>query len=196
MSDNMKKYFNLARYNYYLTYAFSSLYFKALPKDKDFIVFDAEGKGSGLKSKKSYKKGELVFVAKGPVRWAFFEGDDCYKYPDWYMADYGTWIDIQKPYVKINHSCKPNLGIAFGRCFVALKNIESGTELSFDYSLTDDEDEWIMARSSCLCGEAECRGQVRAIQFIEEKYFNHSYPYISKYFVDFYKSKKGLSTDS
>jgi hypothetical protein len=42
---------------------------------------------------------------------------------------------------------------------VALRNIEAGEELSYDYSLTstDTPDSWQM---SCGCGHRECRGVI------------------------------------
>ena len=53
----------------------------------------------------------------------------------------------------LNHSCDPNLGIDGQIIFAALRDIEAGEELFFDYG-TGDDDEWEM---ECTCGAAECR---------------------------------------
>lgn len=63
----------------------------------------------------------------------------------------------------INHSCAPNCDtvIEDGRVFIeALRNIEPGEELGYEYGLTwestDDPDE--LANYSCRCGALNCRG--------------------------------------
>ena len=56
----------------------------------------------------------------------------------------------------LNHSCEPNVGIQGQIAFHAMRSIEAGEELSFDYATGDDED-WVM---DCRCGAASCRGTV------------------------------------
>lgn len=65
----------------------------------------------------------------------------------------------------INHSCDPNCEtfIEDGRIFIhALRNIQPGTELSYDY-MYDPEGESIAALRRlypCRCGAAKCRGTI------------------------------------
>lgn len=186
----MKKLSRAITYNYYLVLIIAFFKFGKINKEKNFAVVKMGKKGEGLVSKNIIRKGQLAFVATGRVRHAIFKGDDCYLYPDWYMVDDGTWIDITYPYVKTNHSCDPNLGILMGRCFVALRDISAGEELTFDYSLTDDEEIWYMAKGRCLCDSSDCRETIGAIQTLPIAYYNKSYPYISKYFVDLYNNIK------
>ena len=63
----------------------------------------------------------------------------------------------------INHRCEPNCEsvIDGGRVFVeAIRNIEKGEELGYDYQLTwestDDPED--LANYSCRCGAERCRG--------------------------------------
>ena len=56
----------------------------------------------------------------------------------------------------LNYSCAPNIRIAGQITFVALRNIEPGEELPFDYA-TGDDDAWTM---DCACGAETCRGLV------------------------------------
>lgn len=186
----MKKLINNIRYNYYCVLTLAFLIYRRIPRAREFAVKKVGEKGEGLFAKRSYKRGDLVFIANGSINFATFNGEECYQYPDWYMVDQGTWIDIQYPYVKTNHSCKPNLGIRFGRCFVALCNISIDEELNFDYSLTDDEKEWVMNKSKCLCEEKNCRIWVSSIYDVPYEQFNYTYPYISKYFIDIYKNSQ------
>ncbi len=56
-----------------------------------------------------------------------------------------------------NHSCDPNLGFMGNVILVALRDIETGEEMTFDYAMCDSDpyDEF-----SCLCGSANCRNVV------------------------------------
>lgn len=158
------------------------------------LVKKATNKGDGLFASRQYKSGELIFVATGSTRIEHFDGAECYKHPDWYGVDEDTWVDIAYPYVKINHSCNPNAGIFSSRCFVALKDIHAGDELTFDYSTTDEEPEWIMGPDGpicCACGAIDCRSEIGPIQNLPKEYLNKVYPYIPTYFLKkYYPSKK------
>jgi SET domain-containing protein len=60
----------------------------------------------------------------------------------------------------LNHSCTPNLGFLRGDLTLyALRDIEAGEELSFDYSATMNERGWSM---ECRCGSAKCRARIRS----------------------------------
>ena len=56
----------------------------------------------------------------------------------------------------LNHSCDANLGVRGSLRFVALRDIEAGEELTFDYAMTESS-EW---RMECGCGSSRCRGAV------------------------------------
>ncbi|NKB56848.1 MAG: SET domain-containing protein-lysine N-methyltransferase [Alphaproteobacteria bacterium] len=57
----------------------------------------------------------------------------------------------------LNHSCAPNLGVNGQIAFVAMRDIQAGEELTFDYAMTDDEDGLEM---TCQCGATDCRETV------------------------------------
>ena len=54
----------------------------------------------------------------------------------------------------LNHSCDPNAGIMNDRVLTALRRIEAGEEIRYDYSTTMSEDHWTV---ECHCGEPACR---------------------------------------
>ncbi|WP_346910175.1 SET domain-containing protein-lysine N-methyltransferase [uncultured Roseibium sp.] len=56
----------------------------------------------------------------------------------------------------LNHSCDPNVQIVGQIAFRAMRDIDPGEELTFDYA-TGDDDDWEM---DCACGAPRCRGQV------------------------------------
>ena len=67
----------------------------------------------------------------------------------------------------INHSCDPNIEAddATGRVFlVALRDIQPGEELFFDYGLVIDEryTPALKKRFACWCGAPDCRGTMLA----------------------------------
>ena len=57
----------------------------------------------------------------------------------------------------INHSCDPNAGLRGQVSLVALRQIEPGEEITFDYAMCDgcDYDEF-----DCECGATQCRRRV------------------------------------
>jgi hypothetical protein len=71
--------------------------------------------------------------------------------PDHYMGPSGRLDDL------VNHSCMPNAGLRFteeGVFLVAVRAIQPGEEVSWDYSTTLKESNWHMI---CQCRTPECR---------------------------------------
>jgi hypothetical protein len=64
------------------------------------------------------------------------------------------YIDTLAPGVFVNHSCAPNTGIRNDRDLVALRDIQPGEEIRYDYSTTMDEKSFTMR---CRCGAPGCR---------------------------------------
>lgn len=63
----------------------------------------------------------------------------------------------------LNHSCEPNLGFATGGpreapVLYAMRAIESGKELTWDYAMAMGEPEWCVP---CRCGAPSCRGVIQ-----------------------------------
>ncbi len=86
------------------------------------------------------------------------------------LADGKLVIDGYGTAAFINHSCEPNCESHEeddGRVWiVALRDIEAGEELSYDYGLYDgDEDD----PSTCGCGAKACRGTLYSPQEVERR---------------------------
>jgi uncharacterized protein len=80
-----------------------------------------------------------------------------------------------------NHSCDPNLGF-FGQIgLVAMRDIQAGEELLFDYAMSDggpyDEFE-------CYCGSSNCRKKITGNDWklpeLWEKYQEYFSPYLAR----------------
>jgi SET domain-containing protein len=65
--------------------------------------------------------------------------------------------------IYVNHSCRPNAGLRGTRTLVALRDIEPGEEIRFDYSTSMDEELWTM---QCACGHSDCRGVIGDFKYL------------------------------
>lgn len=70
---------------------------------------------------------------------------------------YLTSIDAGEPPDYVNHCCDPNAGLSGQISLVAMRNIASGEEITFDYAMADGScyDEFF-----CSCGSKNCRGWI------------------------------------
>jgi hypothetical protein len=136
-----------------------------------FYVLDAYRQPSNLFAVGDSHIGKAVFAASG-----FGEGDMIVEFtgrrfradkvpslmrgqsdrfvqvtPEHYMGPSGRIDDL------INHSCAPNAGLRFtseGVYLVAIRAIDRGEEISWDYSTTLKESNWHMI---CQCRAPDCR---------------------------------------
>ena len=89
--------------------------------------------------------------------------------------------DTPEPGDMLNHSCDPNCGLSGSQLLIAMRDIEVGEELTFDYAMCDasDYDEF-----TCLCGSAACRGIVTGADWrdpiVQAKYMGYFSPYLMK----------------
>jgi len=79
----------------------------------------------------------------------------------------------------LNHSCEPNCGLLGSQLLVAMRDIEVGEELSFDYAMCDasDYDEF-----TCLCSAPTCREVVTGADWrdetLQQRYAGWFSPYL------------------
>lgn len=72
------------------------------------------------------------------------------------------YLYLDEPGRFVNHSCAPNAAVSDDTRLVALRDIGSGDEITFDYSTTVS-DGWTML---CRCGTSACRELVVAFQLL------------------------------
>ena len=81
----------------------------------------------------------------------------------------------------VNHSCEPNCGLIGSCLLVAMREIEAGEELCFDYAMSDtnDYDEFV-----CACGSSSCRGLITGADWkrpeLQERYAGFFSTYITR----------------
>ncbi len=78
-----------------------------------------------------------------------------------------------------NHSCEPNAGFKTEIHLVAMRDINAGEELTFDYAMCTTGD---FGNMECNCGTKSCRGAIKGddwkIPALQEKYRGYFMPYI------------------
>ncbi len=57
----------------------------------------------------------------------------------------------------LNHSCSGNVGFDRNGDFIAVRRVQAGAELTYDYGLAESNPKF---RMSCDCGSPKCRGTI------------------------------------
>lgn len=118
------------------------------PTRKDFFVSKTgDEKGSGLYSRRAFKKGELMARFTGEVleevRLHTLQISPTKHLHDPHFVGY------------LLHSCDPNVALDMQTLTMwALKNIEAGEALTMDYTSTEDV---LYRQFPCLCNAENCR---------------------------------------
>lgn len=143
---------------------------------------NSEITGCGIFAKELIHAGEVVCVKGGHIlkRNELFSSAVINSYhpisDELFIA---AKTEQEEEFVKIyiNHSCNPNCGLRGEITFVAMREIQEGEEITFDYAFLDNEDYEFV----CSCGSKNCRHIVTGydwrIKSIQEKY----YPYFASY---------------
>jgi SET domain-containing protein len=80
-----------------------------------------------------------------------------------------------------NHSCNPNAGLRGQITLVAMRDIQAGEEVCFDYAMSDGHPDFYM---KCACGQPNCRGAVTGndwkIQNLQDRYAGYFMPYLQR----------------
>lgn len=147
--------------------------------------------GTGAFARERIVKGELLWIKGGHI----VHGSVLETF-DRRFADYALQIsdefflaplseeEIDSLVVFHNHSCDPNVGPEGQICFVALRDIEAGEELTTDYATIVHDEKRYKMRLQCACGTPHCRGLVTGEDWkrpeLQERYGVHFSPFILK----------------
>lgn len=81
----------------------------------------------------------------------------------------------------VNHSCSPNAGLSGQITLVAMRDIQPGEEITYDYAMSDGSsyDEF-----TCSCGSPHCRGRVSGDDWrrpdLWQRYAGYFSPYLQR----------------
>ena len=81
----------------------------------------------------------------------------------------------------VNHSCDPNCGLRGQIALVAMRRLEPGEEVTFDYAMSDGTP---YDQFQCRCGAPSCRGAVSGEDWsrpeLWERYRGYFSPYLQR----------------
>lgn len=141
--------------------------------------------GRGVFAHHAIKKGETIFVVRGP-KIHYPDEPDWRLGPDWLHVAHNTYVVAlpDSPWIFINHSCNANAIVTRGNRVVALRPIRPREEVTIDYSFVEAGMRWHMR---CMCGASNCRHEIRSVQYLSdvsvERYKTLMLPYIHHMFL-------------
>lgn len=151
-------------------------------------IGDAGAKGKGLFAKQPVTKDEIIFAQGGrvvdePTLDGLYSSFAAICIPverNLYLVPPQPDMDMREAGFYINHSCNPNCGPRGQITFAALRDIQAGEELAYDYAMTDTDSDDM----ECLCGDKNCRKIITADDWrdkdLQEKYRGHFSCYIQR----------------
>lgn len=121
------------------------------------VVRQTKKFGRGVFANARIRKGEEIASFDGP----FFDDD----FDEWtddlrnhaIQCGKTMWRDSKGIARLINHSCDPNCGIKGRFKIVAMRDIEKGEHITWDYEMTERSTWWKMR---CRCGSPLCRKKI------------------------------------
>lgn len=138
-------------------------------------VKDTGKYGRGVFAKEAIKKGETIYIFSGRE----IDGYECdnvlipsgqLRNDDPLQIGIYKYIILNPLAYLFNHSCDPNSGMKGRSTLFAIRDIETGEEIVYDYSTTVGPDNppevWTM---DCFCGSSKCRKKLmHALSLPEE----------------------------
>ena len=133
--------------------------------------------GFGLFADRDYKKDEVLFIVKGKERRAKFTKSETKTFPNDIAINYEKWITPfpNNPWIFVNHSCDPNIGIRGRVTVIASRYIKKGEELSIDYSMVETNPYWSI---KCSCRSPKCRHKIVSFTKLDKKLKKKYYEYL------------------
>ncbi len=153
--------------------------------NKKVFVGNTDNHGVGTFALEKIKRGEIVMMQGGCiVHKDIFDTNpeyDKYSYhcfqveKDFYICPKSLIREDFEAIFNVNHSCDPTCGFHGQLTLIALRDIEKGEEITFDYAMTDmgsENDGW--SDMKCLCCSKKCRGFITGKDWqkkeLQEKY--------------------------
>ena len=142
-----------------------------------FIIKKSRIEGRGAFATRLIAKGELICfmrekeISVSQLKRLYTRGRE--RYSDPLQVRESRYVDLDKPYVLINHSCSPDATILTGRRLTAVKDIKPEEEIVYDYSFTEWSNDrvwkgWKDWTIPCHCGSSHCRGSIEEFQFLPQ----------------------------
>ena len=131
------------------------------------VIKNVNEKGIGSFASSPISKGEIVVVQGGRIiDSTHIEESDYKPFGDHcFQIERDLLICPDEPkresldgVFQVNHSCNPNCGFKGQIVLVAMRNIQTGDEVTYDYAMTDANlHDMTCTEMKCLCGADNCR---------------------------------------
>jgi len=140
--------------------------------------------GRGLFARENVRAGEVLLVWGGDVvtgEALHWMSEEKHRLAVQIEDDLYLVTTNEGPADWVNHSCDPNAGLVGQIVLAALRDIQPGEEICFDYATTDGSpyDEF-----ECGCGSSLCRHRVTGNDWkksgLQTRYAGHFSPYIQR----------------
>src|SRR5690242_10774540 len=143
------------------------------------------GGGCGVFAKKNIPHGELISLWGGTILHKSQLDPQMPRFTQRVLqVDEDLYLltaEEAEPNDCFNHSCEPNLGFSGQIGLVAMRDIQAGEQLCFDYAMSDGEpyDEF-----DCFCGSPACRKKISGddwkLPSLWKKYEGYFSPYLAR----------------
>ncbi len=147
--------------------------------DNGYELKECHNKGQGIFATKRFMSGNVVMVG-------FIKEDNIDKNHS-HASQMGEFRyalhggDI----TKVNHSCNPNCGINLNKSgahdFIAIRTIEIGDEVTFDYAMRNYDIEYFP--NKCCCGASNCRGSITGWKDLPDSLKLNYKGYVAPYLI-------------
>jgi len=138
----------------------------------------SSSQGTGIIAARNIYKDEEIIRATGPIVGESVSDTLYYTYGIDVLLQVGLkkWVLPNDAVRFLNHSCEPNMGFSAPGVFVAMRHIDEGEELTFDYAVCEINDTNYTWEIDCLCKTASCRKKIR-----NDDIFNKKLNLVEKY---------------
>lgn len=157
-----------------------------MTKNIGYELSESHSKGEGVIATKQFYRNEIVMV--GAIKEGNVEKNHSHasQMGEFRHALHAGLIS------KVNHSCNPNCGIKVNangaHDFVAMKTIEVGDEITFDYAMRNFSVEYFP--SQCCCGATNCRGRITGWKDLPDSFKSDYLGFVAPYLIEMDSRKR------
>jgi SET domain-containing protein len=161
-------------------------------KNHKLVIAETPGCGKGIFARDSIPCGEVLFVMGGTILTNEEEDvlserllDKPIEIADGFSIGPRNFHDLKRmPQHYVNHSCRPNAGFRGQLFLMALRDIEAGEQIAYDYAMCARSGGREPFRMECRCEAPDCRGVITGddwmIPELQERYAGYFQPYLQE----------------
>ena len=132
-------------------------------------IVETNSKGKGVFATNLIKTGELIFDWEAGIIYEVKKASELPMDAKDYAIQFAEnkWIDTMEFGRILNHSCLPNTGIKGLFKLIAIKDIQVGEEIVWDYDTTENSD-WELP-GECKCNSVRCRRVIKGYRYLSDE---------------------------